>query len=170
MDDTTTETEDTPTDVVDLDTPQEPTPHVETEEEQPDESLEDDDQHDDERGGGKEAAKYRRQLRATETERDQLRDHLAAQRRAMIDWRSSNAVGGAVDPQLLDAAGIDVDTLVDQETGHLDMAAVDAFIDSTAVKFRVHRVVKPNPQQGQPSQGGGGASWTDVIKQGVKSR
>ena len=166
MTDTTTE-DDTTTEVVDLDVPEESAADV-PEESPTDESLEDD-QHDEERGGGKEAAKYRRQLRATETERDQLRDQLAAQRRAVVDWRSSNAIGGAVDPELLDAAGIDVDTLIDPDTGQLDMTAVDAFIESTAAKFRVQRAIQPVRQQGQPSQSGSAASWSDVIKGGAKS-
>ncbi|MFN3003460.1 hypothetical protein ACK12G_09405 [Mycolicibacterium wolinskyi] len=104
----------------------------------------------DQDNGNKEAAKWRRKLRDTEAERDTLRDQITAQHRAIIDWRASTAQSGAVDPQLLDAAGIDITALLD-DNGHLDMTAVDQFIDQTAVKFRVQRTVKPNPQQGNPS-------------------
>lgn len=97
-----------------------------------------------------EAAKWRTKLRAAEAERDQLREQLTAQQRAVIDWRSANSIGGAVDPQLLDAADINITDLLGED-GHLDMAAVDQFIDATATRFRVHRMVKPNPQQGNPS-------------------
>lgn len=103
----------------------------------------------------KEAAKWRTKLRAVEAERDQLREQLTAQQRAVIDWRSATAVRGAVDPQLLDAAGIDITELLD-DNGHLDMNLVDQFIDGTATKFRVHRTIKPNPQQGNPSEARGG--------------
>ena len=164
MSDTTTDVE-TPTED-DQQQPDADTPDVDSTD--AGEHAEQDDDQPEDRTGSREAAKYRRQLRATETERDQLRDQMAAQRRAFIDWRSANAVGGAVDPELLDAAGIDVDTLLDPDTGQLDMDLVDRFIDDTAVKFRVQRTVKPNPQQGQPSQGAG-ASWASVIKQGAKS-
>lgn len=96
------------------------------------------------------AAKYRARLRETETERDQLREQLAAQHRALIDWRSTTADRGSVDPALLDAAGLNIEELLD-DNGHLDMGKVDEFIDSTATRFKVHRQVKPNPQQGTPS-------------------
>ena len=169
MDDTTTDTEDPTTPVAETDPTEESTVDVDDVDGVSEDAVDESD--DDGRGSGaREAAKYRRQLRATETERDQLRDQLTAQRRAVIDWRSSNAVGGSVDPQLLDAAGIDVDDFIDPETGHLDMTAVDAFIDSTAVKFRVQRTMKPNKQQGQPSQAATGGSWSDVIQGGAKSR
>lgn len=97
-----------------------------------------------------EAAKWRKKLRDAEAERDSLQTQLDAQRRAIIDWRSTNSARGAVDPQLLDAAGINITELCD-DNGHLDMTAVDQFIENTATKFRVHRMVKPNPQQGNPS-------------------
>lgn len=98
----------------------------------------------------REAAKYRRRLRTAEAERDQAQAQLDAQRRAIIDWRATNAIDGAVDPALLDAAGINVADLLD-DTGHLDMTAVDQFINTTATTFRVHRLPKPNPQQGLPA-------------------
>lgn len=97
-----------------------------------------------------EAAKWRTKLRAAEAERDQLTERLTAQQRALIDWRSTNSVGGAVDPQLLDAAGINITELLD-DNGQLDMTLVDQFIEDTATRFRVHRQVRPNPQQGMMS-------------------
>lgn len=123
----------------------------ETSETQPTDSPETTDDTDDDAGkGNKEAAKWRTKLRAAEAERDELRDQITAQHRAIIDWRSTTAVRGAVDPQLLDAAGIDIAELLN-DNGHLDMDLVDQFIDATATRFNVHRTVKPNPQQGQPS-------------------
>ncbi|OBG48323.1 hypothetical protein [Mycolicibacterium fortuitum] len=104
---------------------------------------------DEQRGGNKEAAKYRKQLRATEAERDQLRDQLTAQRRSLIDWRAAgNGPNGTVQPELLDAAGLNVDTLIDTETGQLDMNAVDQFIGATAQRFNIARGFTPNRGQG----------------------
>ena len=140
------------------DTPQVPTaPEGDIPDASPQGSEQGDDQADATDSPNKEAAKWRTKLRAAEQERDALQQQLTAHQRAIIDWRSSNAVGGAVDPQLLDAAGIDINDLLDPDTGHLDMAKVDQFIDATATRFRVHRDVKPNPQQGNPSQARGGS-------------
>lgn len=128
----------------------------------PEDDQDDGDDRDDISRARYQAKKYRARLREAETERDQLRADLAAQRRAVIDWRASNAIDGAVDPQLLDAAGINIADLLD-DTGHLDMTAVDKFIDETAVKFRVQRAVKPNPQQGNPSQAPAPPRLADVF-------
>lgn len=111
----------------------------------------DDDQGDEVDTGtkaGRDAAKYRARPRETEAERDAIRDQLAAQRRAMVDWRAQNGPTVAVDPALLDAAGIDVDTLVNEETGQLDMTAVDQFVSATAERFKLARGFVPNRAQG----------------------
>lgn len=97
------------------------------------------------------AARYRAQLRGAETERDQLRDQLAAQRREIINWRASNA---RVHSDLLDAAKIDPDQLVDPETGCLDMPRVDEFIEATARRFHVARGFTPNRAQSHGGMGG----------------
>lgn len=93
----------------------------------------------------KEAAKYRTQLRETEAERDQLRDQLAAQRRAIIDHQ---ATARGVDPQLLDAAGINIDELLDDESQHVDLTKVADFVDETATRFKVARGFTTNRAQG----------------------
>ena len=123
-----------------------------------------DDQDDDQQSPNAEAAKWRTKLRAAEAERDQLRDQITAQQRALINWRASTAQSGAVDPQLLDAAGITITDLLD-DNGHLDMTAVDQFIDQTAIKFRVQRHIKPNPQQGNPSAARATGGMADVFRQ-----
>lgn len=133
------------------------------------EPADDDQGEDSQESANAEAAKYRRRLREAEGERDQLRDQLAAQHRAVIDWRATTAQAGAVDPQLLDAAGITVDELLD-DTGHLDMAKVDQFIDSVATKFRVQRHAKPNPQQGNPSQARPTGTMADLFRDPPQSR
>jgi hypothetical protein len=113
----------------------------------------------------KDAAKYRARLRETETERDQLRDQLAAQRRAIVDWRAA-ATHGGVDSALLDAGGIDIDSLLD-DAGQLDMTAIDEFIDATAKRFKIARGFTPNRAQGQAGNGGDVApkpSLADVFR------
>lgn len=130
--------------------------------------------------GNAEAAKRRRQLRDTEAERDQLRAQLTAQRRSLLEWRAANLPGGAVDPQLLAAAGLDLDdigaftTAADDgtetglitDTGVLDLDRFDAFAESVAKQFNVTRInpgPQPNPQQGQPGNKPP-AGWSSVIK------
>lgn len=140
----------------------------------PDTAPEDVDQPDAEQeqepdNGNAEAAKWRRKLRDAEAERDALTEQLTAQHRAIIDWRATNAARGAVDPQLLDAAGIDITDLLD-DNGHLDMTAVDTFIDDTATKFRVHRTIKPNPQQGNPSTARAATTMADVFRDDQKRK
>lgn len=95
----------------------------------------------------RQAANYRTQLRETQAERDQLRDSLTGQMRAVIDWRAAHHPSGALDPALLDAAGLDMTELAD-EAGNLDMAKVDDFIEATAARFSVRRAFKPNRAQG----------------------
>lgn len=53
-----------------------------------------------------------------------------------------------MDAALLDAAGIDVDSLLDANTGQLDVGAVDAFIEATATRFNIPRGFTPNRAQG----------------------
>lgn len=113
----------------------------------------------------KDAAKYRTRLRETEAERDQLRDQLAAQRRAIVDWRAANRNSGSVDPALLDAAGINIDELLDVENGHLDMSAVDTFISATVERFNLAKGFTPNRGQGQSGGAQAGpASLADAFR------
>lgn len=132
--------------------------------------------------GNSEAARRRHQLREVEAERDRLRDQLQSQQRALIEWRAANHPDGAVDPDLLTAAGLNFTNLADThyvdaednvcpiigEDGNLSIDAFDAFANGVARKFNVKRNQvgpTPNPQQGSPSAGGGSpASWTQVIK------
>ncbi|ULN34186.1 hypothetical protein [Mycolicibacterium smegmatis] len=100
---------------------------------------------------GRDAAKYRRRLREAEAERDHAAAQLAASHRAMIDWRAQNPSRpgiAKVDPALLDAAGMDISTLVDTETGLVDMQAVDDFLETVADRFNVAKGLAPNRSQG----------------------
>lgn len=77
---------------------------------------------------GREAAKYRRKLRETETERDQLREVVAGMRRAEVE-----RIAGAnvQNPAGLWAAGIDLADLLDP-AGQVDPAKVQAATQQAA--------------------------------------
>ena len=92
----------------------------------------------------RQAAAYRERLRNAETERDGLREALAAHRRATVDWHAERA---GVDPALLDAAGIDRAALLD-DTGMVDQAALDEAISATKTRFDIRPRMKSNPAQG----------------------
>ncbi|WP_179476208.1 hypothetical protein [Mycolicibacterium vinylchloridicum] len=134
---------------------------VEVDEPEVDDGLDDeiDDQdHGDISRVRQQAARYRTRLRETEAERDQLRTELDAQRRAVVDWRASNRDGGPqVARELLDAAGVDVGQLLD-DSGHLDLAKVDQFVDATAKRFGIPQGFRPNRGQGASGHAAPGAS------------
>lgn len=130
--------------------------------------------------GNAEAAKRRRQLRDAEAERDALRAQLTAQRRSLLEWRAANLPGGAVDPKLLAAAGLDLDDIdafsiagdddteikLIADTGVIDLEQFDVFAESVAKQFNVTRTnpgPKPNPQQGQPGNKPA-PGWSSIIK------
>ena len=76
--------------------------------------------------GGKaarEAAKYRRQLRAAETERDALVGQVEALRRAQVDTLAE----GRIKPAALWASGVELEALLDGG-GVVDVAKVDAAV------------------------------------------
>ena len=129
---------------------------------EPEQSTADDDAGDISKAR-RQAANYRTQLREAQAERDQLRDSSAAQLRAFIDWRAANHPGGAVDPALLDAAGIDVAKLAD-DSGKLDMTAVDDFIAAAAQRFSVKRAFTVNRAQGISADPGSRPSLADAFK------
>jgi hypothetical protein len=129
-----------------------------------DESPSDVTEPDAEHGDGKarrDAAKYRTRLRETEAERDQLRDQLAGQRRAIIDHQ---ATARGVDPQLLDAAGLNIDELLDDEGQHVDTAKVAEFVDATAKRFKVGQGFTPNRGQGQSGGPVAAPSMADAFR------
>lgn len=93
----------------------------------------------------RDAARYRRELREATAESDELRAQLDADRRAIIDWRASSTTNVA--PALLDAAGIDVAALLD-DNGRIDIGKVDQFVATVEKKFHVAQEFKPNRGQG----------------------
>lgn len=106
-----------------------------------------------------EAAKYRRKLRDTETQRDDLRDILHRTRQAVI----ADAVEAAgLTHKMWEASAHDISALVGDD-GLLDKAKLTEAITATATDFglnRTDRRMEPNPQQGTSNGGGAPAAKT----------
>lgn len=104
--------------------------------------------------GNAEAAKYRRQLRETETERDQLRDQLTSMRRAHVDQLATAA---NVKPAALWATGVELDALV-AEDGTINVDLVTAAIDTTRETLGI-----PVRLPLAPSAEGQGDEGSDIV-------
>lgn len=100
--------------------------------------------------GNREAAKWRRRLRETEAERDQLRGQVQALQRAEAERIAGETVRA---PAALWAAGVDVADLLD-DTGAIDPAKVRDAVQAAAEQLGLARSPRPDPTQGQPLQHG----------------
>ena len=130
------------------------------------------DQHDDDPADddpsapAREAAKYRRRLRETETERDGLAERLAGYQRREAERIAGDTLSRGDD---LWIATDDVSAVLD-DTGAVDpdkvTAAVQAVLDGRPQLGRTHGRVRPNRQQGQPSSPQPGGSWSELLKGG----
>ncbi|OYO07887.1 hypothetical protein CGZ94_20680 [Enemella evansiae] len=107
-------------------------------------------------GPNAEAAKYRRRLREAETERDQLKDQVAALQRSAIE---AVAVEMKLKPEALWAAGVDLAELVCDD-GTIDRAKTTVAIETAGDKLGVWEARKkvtvpregasPNPPRLDP--------------------
>lgn len=100
---------------------------------------------------------------------------LDAQRMAVVDMaiRSAKLEPESFRPHLLVALGESgVGTLVDADTGTVDVARLVEAVRSTAAAFTPAPTgPQPNRQQGVPSPGrGGGATWAGVIGDAARRR
>lgn len=114
--------------------------------------------------GGREAARYRRRLRETETERDGLRLQLEDAQRSMIEAIAA-AAGRLQRPAVLWAAGATVEGLLDDH-GNVDPDRVLAACETAATEFGVSRAPRPNyvPSEGtNPTGRGAGDGMAAVI-------
>lgn len=165
-----------PEDTTTTDPPQDPptTPEVtetgteprdDTEDAQPgadDAGQEGDDGQEDQ---GREAAKYRRKLRATERERDGLADQLTAARRQLAEQAS-----GLQAPAGLWAAGTEVDSLFGED-GQLNREALAQATQEAVAKLGLRmggRPPRPNPAQNGPSGGRPAVSMEAVVEGRVR--
>jgi len=96
---------------------------------------------------GREASRYRRQLRAAEAERDGLKTTLDEFRTEVFD----GLVGARLDPRLARAAGFGPDSLFGED-GHFDLTAVDTIVADTRKEFGRSL----NPHKRDPALGKGG--------------
>lgn len=116
------------------------------------------------------AANYRARLRDTEAERDRLAAQLAAQQRALIALRSREfrRAAGGLDDALLDAAGVDLAALADEDTGVLDIGRVDEFLLAALQRFGLpvdHTGMAPDRAQGA----GGLGPFGNQPRAGIES-
>ncbi len=113
---------------------------------------------------GAEAARYRRRLRDTETERDGLVERLAGYQRREVERIAGEALARPGDVWL---DGADVGAVLDDE-GQVDANKV-AEVAASVLDGRpglakvVVRRPRPDHAQGAPASRGG-ASWGDVLK------
>lgn len=94
-----------------------------------------------------EAAKYRRKLRDTETERDQLRDRVTGFQRAEVERL---AAGRITNPAALWAAGVELESLLGPD-GNPDPVKVQ---DAAQRAIDTLGLAKPPPANYAPLEGG----------------
>lgn len=116
----------------------------------------------------REAAKYRRQLRDVEAERDTLSEQLAAARQEMLNTAALNwrAGAGSIHPEALDQAGLTPEGFFD-DAGKLDEAALDERM--TELKQQYRHMFQPHglyvPNEGRsPSNQELGNAWEEAFK------
>ncbi len=110
---------------------------------------------------GREAAKYRRQLRAAEGERDAAQEKLTAIRR-----QTAEDASGLLKPAGLWAAGVDVDTLYGDD-GRLDRERLREAVTSASETLGLAakaRTPKPDPSQGSATAVHAPARWADALR------
>jgi hypothetical protein len=96
------------------------------------------------KSAGKEAARYRSRLRATEAERDELAATLTASRRALAEH---HAAAAGIRPAALWAAGTELEDLLDAE-GEVSGDLVTAAATAASEKLGLARVPRPDHSQG----------------------
>lgn len=106
----------------------------------------------------KEAARYRRQLRAAESERDALAEQVTALRRAAVEDRLKTH---RVPPAGFWASGVELETLLD-DNGDLDEKAIETAADRAVETLGLERVgvhMKPVPSEGHTTTPSPTPSW-----------
>ena len=101
--------------------------------------------------GNKEAAKYRRQARDAEAERDQLRDWLTESRRIALAAHPRSKFFADGSHQEVFA---DPDALFDPKTGQIDQAKYDAHFEAVKAQrpYLMHRLIIPAEGGSPPGQ------------------
>lgn len=116
----------------------------------------------------REAARYRRKLRETETERDQLAQRIESLQRSEVERHA----GHLARPSAIWAAGVTVSEVLN-ENGDVDPNKVTEAVIAAADQLGLahqRRAPKPNPaQRGEAPVGGRADDMANVI-QGIKGR
>jgi hypothetical protein len=106
---------------------------------------------------GREAAKYRRQLRETEAQRDTLQTRVESAQLALVDHLAVTV--GRIRPAALWASGAELANLLDAD-GNVDTQAVVKACEEAVSTLSLSRTPRSDPSGGQgaaPSLSGGGA-------------
>lgn len=96
---------------------------------------------------GREAAKYRVQLRETEAQLATAREAVTTAQRGLVDHLARAA---RVTPDAL-WAGVTLDKLLD-EAGNVSPEAVTLACEDVATRFNLNRVPRPDPSAGRGSE------------------
>ena len=115
-----------------------------------------------------EAAKYRRQLRAAEAERDTLKDTLEATRRSLIEGIAARDFHVGKPDAIWRLADIKVGDLL-TEAGDIDNDKVGAAVNSAieSLGLRVDRPrLPPSPHAGTEPSGEAPPSWAGFLSGG----
>jgi hypothetical protein len=121
---------------------------------------------------GREAAKYRRQLRETEAQlqrvlldggqqRDTLQTRVESAQRALVDHLASTA--GRIRPAALWASGAELSNLIDAD-GNVDTKAVLAACEEAASTLSLSRTPRPDPSAGHQSITSGTGTFSDAFR------
>ena len=106
----------------------------------------------------KEAARYRRQLRAAESERDALAEQVTALRRAAVEDRLK---AQHVPPAGFWASGVQLEALLDAD-GQLDDEKIKTAADHAVETLGLERVgvhMQPVPSEGRTTNPSGSQGW-----------
>lgn len=121
----------------------------------------------DDEGGNpnKEAAKYRRRLRETETERDELRATVESLQRQIVD----DTVSRTGVPSKAFWSATELATLLD-DNGTVNREAVTQTAENVRQEYSIARLPAPNPAQGSSASGPPKPSAQDEWKQAFRRR
>lgn len=121
--------------------------HVEEPTETPEDAAQDDSEADD-GNPNREAAKYRRRLRDTEAERDDLAAQVDALRRQIVD----DAVSRTGVPSEAFWSTSELGDMLDDD-GNVDLERVTAQAEDVRKRFSIARLPAPNKAQGSSASG-----------------
>lgn len=110
----------------------------------------------------KEAARYRRQLRAAESERDALAEQVTALRRAAVEDRVK---AQKVPVEGFWASGVTLEELLDED-GNLDDEKVKAAADNAVETLGLERIgvhMRPVPSEGRTTNPRPSQSWESAF-------